>query len=371
MRTSIRLLTIQFIVLTAACSLLPEDKKGFQSSTQSTDYMKIQNTKVLEVPEPLSTPRFVELYPVPEIAKNLEPSVVGKKFKLAQPKSLEIIWDDQKVQLRKKGARQWIRLNAKPGQVWSVLHQYLKAKALSVDKEDSRAGMIESVWINAANGGVLFDGVTLGKNSYRKLRVRIERGSDADISNIYLAVVEHSSESRAQLPNSNNIDWTNSDALLPQVTRLLSDLNQFLVAQDYSKANISLAGQSISSDPMAEITWVDGKPALKLRQDFNYGWKQVGQALKAGKFPVEDLNRSEGIFFIRLADEDGKENGFYKRLRKDAKLEQEVLGSGLLHLKVSSAGRTTSVSLNAPLKGVALSPELQQAFLAGVKEILE
>lgn len=370
MRTSIRLLTIQIVVLTAACSLLPEDKKGFQSSTQSTGYIKSQNVKALEVPEPLSTPRFVELYPVPEVSKNLEPSVVGKKFKLAQPKSLEIIWDDQKVQLRKKGARQWIRLNAKPGQVWSVLHQYLKTKALLVDKEDSRAGMIESVWVNAANGGVLFDAAVPAKNAYRKLRVRIERGSDADISNIYLAVVEHSSESRAQLPNSNNIDWTSSDALLPQVTRLLSDLNQFLVAQDYDKANISLAGQSISSDPMTEITWVDGKPTLKIRQDFNYGWKQVGQALKAGKFPVEDLNRSEGVFFIRLADKDGKENSFYRRLRKDAKLEQEALGNGLLHLKVSSAGRITSVSFSAG-KGQGLSPELQQALLAGVKENLE
>lgn len=370
MRTSIRLLTIQLIMLTAACSLLPEDEKGFQSSTQSTDYMKVQNIKALEVPEPLSTPRFVDLYPVPEAAKNLEPSTVGKKFKLTQPKPLEIIWDDQKVQLRKKGARQWIRLNAKPGQVWSVLHQYLKAKALSVDNEDSRTGTIESVWMNSGNGVVLFDAVTPTENAYRKLRVRIERGSDADISNIYLSVVEHSSASRAHLPSSNNIDWTNSEALLPQVTRLLSDLHQFLVAQDYSKANISLAGQSISSDPMAEITWVDGKPALKLRQDFNYGWKQVGQALKTGKFPVEDLNRSEGTFFIRLADKDGKENSFYKHLRKDAKLDQELLGSGLLYIKVNSVGRLTSVSLSAE-KGVALSPGLQQAFLAGVKENLE
>jgi len=234
MRTGIRLLTVQTVILTAACGLLPEDKKGFQSSTQSTDYMKVQNAKVLGVPDTLTTPRFIALYSVPEVTQNLGQSSSGKKFKLPQPKALEIIWDDQKVQLRKKGARQWIRLNAKPGQVWSVLHHYFRAESLSVHKEDTRTGVIESNWMMAASGGALFDENISSTDVYRKLRVRIERGSDADISNIYLSVVEHKAASLAQLPDSNSIDWVNSEALLPLAQHLLSGLNQFLSKQDYS-----------------------------------------------------------------------------------------------------------------------------------------
>ena len=370
MRTSIRLLTIQFCVLVTACSLLPEDEKGFQSSTQSTDYMNVQNAKALKVPESLSTPVFRDIYPVPDAPKTTTQGLQSKKFKLPQPKALEIIWDDQKVQLRKKGARQWIRLNAKPGQVWGVLHQYLRGAGLPVEKEDSKAGTIESGWLNVSQAKALFEGSASSDVTYRKLRIRIERGGDEDISNIYLSIVEQQVSLRPQLPSGHHIDWTNTEGVLPQVNHLLSELKQFLSKQDYDQANVSLMGQSISSDPISEITWLDGNAALKLRQDFNYGWKKVGLALKAGGFPVEDRNRSEGIYFIRFADEEGNEHGFYKHLRKNVSLEVETLGSGLVELEVRSEGRTTYVSLSGET-GVALSSELQQAVLNSLKENLE
>ncbi|MBV1872968.1 MAG: outer membrane protein assembly factor BamC [Gammaproteobacteria bacterium] len=370
MRTSIRLLTIQLCIFVSACSLLPEDERGFQSSTQSMGYMKVQDAEALKVPEPLSTPEFGDIYPVPSASTSSGQVEQARKFKLPQPKPLEIIWEDQKVQLRKKGARQWIRLNAKPGQAWGALHQYLRHKNLSVEKEDSRAGTIESDWLNPAQANTLFSETKSTEAAYRKLRIRVERGSDADISNVYLSLVEHKAGPVSQLPSGKEIDWTNTEAMLPQVNNLLSGLNAYLSTQDFDQANVSLAGQTISSDPITEITWVDGKAALKLRQDFNYGWKKVGLALKKGGFIIEDRNRSEGVYFLRFADEQGKAKGLYKRLRKNAELDKEALGSGLVRLEVRFEGRATYVSLNSD-SGVVLSSGLQQAVLSRVKDNLE
>ncbi|MBV1870151.1 MAG: outer membrane protein assembly factor BamC [Gammaproteobacteria bacterium] len=370
MRTSIRLLTIQLCIFISACSLLPEDEKGFQSSTQSMGYMKIQDAEAFKVPESLSTPAFGDIYPVPRASTSLGQVEQARKFKLPQPKPLEIIWEDQKVQLRKKGARQWIRLNVKPGQAWGVLHQYLRHKNLPVEKEDSRAGTIASDWLTPAQANVLFSEIKSAKTAHRKLRIRVERGSDADISNVYLSLVEHKAAPVSQLPSDKEIDWTNTEAMLPQVNHLLMGLNVYLSNQDFDQSNVSLVGQTISSDPIAEITWIDGKAALKLRQDFNYGWKKVGLALKKGGFTIEDRNRSEGVYFLRFADEQGKAKGVYKRLRKNSELDTEALGSGLVRLEVQSEGRATYVSLNSDTDAV-LSSGLQQAVLNRVKDNLE
>jgi outer membrane protein assembly factor BamC len=59
-----------------------------------------------------------------------------------------------------------------------------------------------------------------------------------------------------------------------------------------------------------------GAATLSLNEDFDRAWRRVGIALGQGGFVVEDRNRSEGIYMIRLGTafkEDAKA-GFIARL---------------------------------------------------------
>lgn len=361
--TGFKLLALQMCIWIAACSLLPENKE-----TQLSDKSDVVR---LKVPEPLSPPQFLDPYPIPDLPAGMSAETPSKKIKLLQPKPMEIIWDDQKVQLRKKGARQWIRLNATPGQVWRLMRQYMREASLVVGREDARLGILESEWLSAAtkNATLFSDSAAKDPQVYRKLRIRVERGNDADVSLLYVSIIEQLAPPLSQNKGM-ELDWTVTDALLPQVNVTLTRLHRFLLQQDYSKTDITLAGQTISAEPLAEITWLDGHLTLKLRQDFNYGWKRVGDALKNGKYPVKDLNRAKGIYYLDLMDESGDIRPFYKQLLKSVNLKKEKMGSGRLYLNVRPEKGFTFVTVKSA-DNVLLSRDVQSALLSSLKEDME
>lgn len=362
-RTGFKLLALQMCIWIAACGLLPENKETLVSG--KSDIVR------LKVPAPLSPPQFLDPFPIPDLPAGMVAEPPSKKIKLLQPKPLEIIWDDQKVQLRKKGARQWIRLNAAPGQVWRLMRQYMQEASLAVDREDARLGTLESEWLSATtkNAALFSDSATKDSQVYRKLRIRVEKGNDADVSLLYVSIIEQLAPPLSQ-SKSMELDWTVTDTLLPQVNTTLTRLHRFLLQQDYSKTDITLAGQSVSAEPLAEITWLDGRMTLKLRQDFNYGWKRVGDALKNGKYPVKDLNRAQGIYYLDLMDESGDIRPFYKQLLKNANLKKEEIGRGRLYLSVRSEKGLTFVAVKSA-DNVQLSRDMQSALLSSLKEDME
>lgn len=355
LRTGFSLLVISMCLSLSACSMLSNNEDS-RVATAST---------ALKVPETLSQPQYLDPYPIPAAPEGLPVELPGRKVKLVQPKPLEIIWDDQKVQLRKKGAREWLRLNAKPGPVWSHLRQFMKDNALPLERENTRLGLLESIWMPVASqNALLFSEGKPAAPSYRKLRIRIERGSDQDLSLLYIAIIEQPTPNKAA-----DLDWTVSDALLPQTHQALVSLKDFLAKQDYSKTEVTLTGQGISTERLSEMTWRDGEATLQLRQDFNYAWQKVGDALKSKKYPVSDLNRGLGIYYLDLTDAKGKLHPSYHAILKNTD-EKKTLNKGQLQVLVRSEAHMTFVRLKRA-DNAALSRGLQSAFLESLKEAME
>lgn len=355
LRTGSSLLVIPMCLSLLACSLLPNTQEHRVAPAGTA----------LKVPETLSQPQYLDPYPIPVAPAGSTTELPGRKVKLVQPKALEIIWDDQKVQLRKKGAREWLRLNAKPGLVWSHLRQFMQDSAIPLERENTRLGLLESIWMPVSSqNAVLFSQGKPAAPSYRKLRIRIERGSDQDISLLYVSIIEQPTPSKAA-----NLDWTVNDALLAQTHQALVSLKDFLSKQDYSKTEVTLTGQAVSTERLSELTWRDGEATLQIRQDFNYAWQKVGVALKNNQYPVSDLNRALGIYYLDLTDAKGKLHSSYHPIVKNAD-EEKTLNKGQLQVQVRSDAHMTFVRLKRA-DNTALSRELQTAFLESLKEAME
>lgn len=367
MRASFLLVLIQFFLLSSACSVFSGGQKDFHGGASSTDYLNANETGVLDVPAPLVSPRYIDLYPVPGGAEKGKVSAPDRKFKLQAPAPLEIIWDNQKVQLRNRGGRQWITVNASAGHVWHLLQKYLNAEGIVAATEDTRAGIIESQWMSGLAQSVLFSDTSSSPQLQRRLRLRVERAADIDISNLYVSVIERNASSNQKAGAA--LDWSTTKNMSSSVEQVLLSLQGFLVKQDYKKVGVSLVDQSISVEPLIKTLWRDGLMVLQVRQDFNHSWKRVGDGLGSGSFPVIDLNRSLAVYYLKLSEPDAKAGSFYKHLLKKNDLDEFELASGTVHLHVTTLGTVSDISLTDS-DGSLLARELQEALLGLLKDAM-
>ena len=367
MRASFLLLLIQLCLLSTACGVLSGGEKDFHGGVNSTGYLKSNETGQLDVPAPLASPRYIDLYPVPGGGGQEKVSAPDRKFKLQAPTPLEIIWDNQKVQLRSRGERQWITVNASAGRVWHLLQKYLHAERIAVATENTRAGIIESRWINGLSGNVLFSEKGSDSRLQRRLRLRVERAADLDISNLYVSVIERNSA--ANQSASDTLDWSTTESMNGPLEQILLSLQGFLAKQDYKNGSVSLVEQSISVEPLIETLWRDGLMVLQVRQDFNHSWKRVGDGLESGSFPIVDLNRSLAIYYLELSDPDAKISSFYKQLLKKNDFKELELDSGTVHLHVATQGAVSDISLTDS-DGSLLPRKLQEALLVLLKDTM-
>ena len=92
-----------------------------------------------------------------------------------------------------------------------------------------------------------------------------------------------------------------------------------------------------------------GHPVLQLDTDFNRAWSSVGRALEASDIRVDDLDRSQGIYYVNLAE--GAENpddepGFFSRLFGGGADKEEIEArSERYQVRLGEADGTVRVTL--------------------------
>jgi outer membrane protein assembly factor BamC len=87
-----------------------------------------------------------------------------------------------------------------------------------------------------------------------------------------------------------------------------------------------------------------GEPVLQVNETFARTWRRVGLALDRVGVLVEDRNRSDGLYYIKLTDEfmQKEQKGFWARLLED---EDKQAAVRELLLRVSRQGDYTSLRL--------------------------
>jgi outer membrane protein assembly factor BamC len=214
------------------------------------------------------------------------------------------------LHVEKQGAQRWLVVPAPADQVWRRVKDFLIEKGFTLAKEDEKAGTLETDWRGGerqAAGQNDLD-AALKSGLQDKYKLRIETGRVAGTSEVS---VSHLGLQRVVTDGKPEWQPRVSDPMLE--ADLLDQLRGFFQSEGTAPAPVSdlpAVKAKVSTDTTTSIS------TLSLNEDFDRAWRRIGLALGRGGFVIEDRNRSEGIYLIRLGTafkEDAKA-GFVARL---------------------------------------------------------
>ena len=86
-----------------------------------------------------------------------------------------------------------------------------------------------------------------------------------------------------------------------------------------------------------------GAYALTVQDEFSRAWQRVGLSLDRIGFTVEDRNRSDGIYYVRLVnDKQEKKRGFFSRMFRN----KESQRAEQYQVKLEAEGSQSIVTVN-------------------------
>lgn len=275
----------------------------------------------LEIPPDLTAPVSEDHYTIPEggaavanysdFAKGGEPSMARASAVLPESRS---------VRLEHDGTQHWLVVNDKAENVWPVIKAFWQENGFVIKTDDPKAGIIETDWAeNRANIprsglrsllGKVVDGL-YDSGTRDMYRVRLERGKDGNSTEIYLTQYGKEEVLSADKSTSN---WesrpTDHDLEVTMLQKLMVKLGG-AEAQVQAKADASSApGMSVA--PKLQ-TLSNGIRIIMLSEPFDRSWRAVGLALEHDGFAVEDKDRANGVYFLRVKTET-KEKGWLDKL---------------------------------------------------------
>ena len=358
------LLVFCVLILVGCSSLF--SKKG---ATDADDYQKASINPPITTPDGSHNPVFEPLYPIPALPENARPLEKGK-FVLDPPTPLAVIWDEERIKIASNQQKSWVSINVAPSLAWGAVLGFWREQGIPLVYKNARRGIMETDWVvldkahapifGRANADV---GLTTSKV---KMRVHIERGDFPDMTNIYL--MQKYSDGDAELPDAATIDWS-AQQLFDHVQTPLAELESYLKTNQEPPTSISLAAQSTSVEQLTEIVQRSGLNMLLLRKDFNHSWVSIGEALKRGKFPLEDLDRSQSLFYLELRDSGKNKSELLEQLLQKDELSKKLFGDYKLQLKLIEEGENILVRVENS-QGLPTVNEVSAVILKRLKEYI-
>lgn len=290
--------------LLAACS---------NSKKEDTGYKDSKALPPLEVPPDLINPPKDSSTAIPELPPATGPQPPAQPPIKAPPpvegSAAAVTRDVQTaaVHTEKDGAQRWLVVPGPVEQVQQRVKDFLVQKGYSFAKE--APGVLETEWRGGEEthaGGDELD-AALQAGLRNKYKLRIEPAGSGSTSEVR---IEHAGLQRVTVEGKP--EWQPRLADSMAAAEMLEQLQGFLVSEGTQpvpveqlpevKSRISLDGQ--------------GMATLHLREGFDRAWHRVGVALGRGRFIVDDRNRSEGIYQIRLgtAFKEDRKAGFFGHL---------------------------------------------------------
>ncbi|MDO9237572.1 MAG: outer membrane protein assembly factor BamC [Aquabacterium sp.] len=255
------------------------------------------------------------------------------------------------IKLERQGQIRWLSVNQAPEQLWDQVRTFWAESGFELTTDKPEIGILETNWSeNMAKQPQ--DGVirkTLGRvfdmlhdtGERDQYRTRIERtatGSEIYISHRGL------SEEYDDINKKDRTTWRArpSDAGLEAefLSRLMAKLGASKDAVAAVKAD-KPATPAASSQAQLNA---DGL-SLNVSADFDTTWRRVGLALDRSGFTVENRDRKQGTYEVRLSDTDieASKPGFFSRLFSSTPANQD--GLSRYSVVVTSKGKTSLVSV--------------------------
>jgi len=138
-----------------------------------------------------------------------------------------------------------------------------------------------------------------------KFRTRLERGTEANSTEIYishrgLVEVADSNRSGSSSASAGGFVWQPRPADPDLEAEFLGKLMvRFGIEQGRARETIAAADKT---ERAKLVRSADGSGQIELAEPFDRAWRRVGLALDRVGFTVEDRDRSKGYYFVRYVD---------------------------------------------------------------------
>lgn len=300
---------------------------------RGSDYLAAREVAPMQVPQDVQVRPLDSLLPIP--ARVPLPVATGKEgFEVPRPLALGEVSPPSSVTLQKGVDQRWLVAQRPPAEVWPLAREFFERVGLPVASDRPERGELVSSW--APLSGALARHLDNPKNEV-SVRLRVEPGVQRNTSEISLLTNVRPAGSGA------NPAWPRSpvvptlDALL--LEQLLGHLEKGAAGRGSSVS--LLANRSFDAPSKASVSADKaGNPLLILVSDADRSWSALGRALQEEKITVDDMDRTQGVYFINLSGEKPNEKpGFFSRLwsKSDNAERYQVrlkAVSGVMHVTV-------------------------------------
>lgn len=307
------------------CSFLFGDEGQFRERTM--DYQKATSIAPLKKPEGLPSKETSQRYPIPPVGEG-DFYIPEDSESLPRPHSLLNVDEVAGLELREDDGRYWLAVNDPVADIWPRLLSFVELNLYSVDFSDQTKGIVESDWLKPRR--------LPSEEGWWSSTKRFFTGGDADKRERFRFQVDPSKDYMGSVITINHVkvddieaavEWPKQPESVELMALVYDELMSFL-SEGGRKAGASVLTQNLEALPKHTMTWDgNGYPILVVNQDFNHAWRDIGLALDRAKIPVDDLDRSLGIYYLAkkavVKDEDDDE------VEKDVQLRLVSSESGI------------------------------------------
>ena len=269
------------IVLTlCSCGWILEDHRY--------DYLKERQSEAIKSSSEESTRPIVDYYPIPNAAENL----VGDSYVIPLPAQVFSSGSTNEIRMHKLGEIRWLYVEALPSSVWPLMKDFWTSSNFGLSYQDPNTGIFESDEL-------------LVSSEQTKLQMKIEHGIRQASSEIFLShLIKDDDDNWIRVNMEDNLE----DSVLRDALEFLSEAP--------SSGGTSLVALNLNVGQKAVLKQSeDGSNFIEMNLEFPRAWAAVDRALKEAMITVNDLDRTQGVFFVTFAQKE-EEQGFAKRLFK-------------------------------------------------------
>jgi outer membrane protein assembly factor BamC len=309
------------VTAVSGCGYLFGDQGLFPS--KNDQYKKEREQPLLRLPEGVESNHVEEVYVIPAVSNEY---VSPAKFEAPRPTPLLAAAAADAIRIQKLGDDTWALVNVAPGQLWPQVRSFLGSVNWPVSFVDPQAGVIDTQYLPLKDD-----------DREARFRFRVERGVQRGTSELHILHMFRAIED----------NWPEQSDDFAIESDVLQSVAQY-IANSTEEASVSMiADRSISSEGKLRLIETSPNQAyLELDLPFDRAWASLQIGIENSGFKVDDLNRSEGVYYVTYLGEDAEEgSGWFGWLFSDE--DNPLIGQGFEVKLISKSKETQQISLIA------------------------
>jgi outer membrane protein assembly factor BamC len=294
-------LLLPALALLGGCSWM-----GRHFVDRSTEYLYADEGQPLRLPHGLNPAAVEDVLVIPELPRQPQ----AEMFAASAPRPTSLFGPEQEaVKIQMLGDERWLVIPQPPGLVWPQVKQFFIDSGVPIAHEAPGEGRLDSDWLEVSPGlardpvrqSLLEAKAEAGLDAGRdRIRVQLEQGLRANSSEVLIRHEHDGSNGVVRVVDERDLRGQPTASSVDMA--LLNALGGY-VAGNVDEPAFSLQAAALASRGKAEVTHdAAGHPVLRLDLDFDRAWATIRQALTAADVDIQDLDRSEGLFFLEVRE---------------------------------------------------------------------